>query len=246
MTPAATPPIRALLLDIEGVTTSIEFVHDTLFPYARARLAGYLEQHSGEKACLADMERLRQEHASDAEAQRPGWRDDSPQATLRSAAAYLDWLMEHDRKSTALKSIQGKIWQAGYHSGELRSHVYADVPPALERWRRAGIAISIYSSGSILAQKLLFAHTAAGDLCPFIHAYFDTTTGPKTVAESYCKIASALHLPPAAILFVSDTARELDAARSAGLQTRLCDRTAASLKSPGDQEKVAVLDEVLP
>jgi enolase-phosphatase E1 len=132
--------------------------------------------------------------------------------------------MDQDRKSSGLKSLQGKIWEHGYRSGELKSHVYPDVPPAFERWRRHGKEIAIFSSGSVLAQKLLFAHTGSGDLSRFIGNYFDTTTGAKTDAASYQRIASALALRAPAVLFLSDTVAELDAARSAGMHTALCVR----------------------
>ena len=128
--------------------------------------------------------------------------------------------MDRDRKSTALKSLQGRIWEAGYVSGELRSHLYPDVRPALERCRAQGRKIAIFSSGSVLAQRLLFAHTPDGDLTPLIDGFFDTTTGPKREPESYGRIAAALSVPPAAVLFVSDVAAELDAARAAGLADR--------------------------
>jgi enolase-phosphatase E1 len=132
--------------------------------------------------------------------------------------------MDRDRKSTALKSLQGRIWESGYRSGALRSHLYADVRPALERWRSEGKRVAIFSSGSVLAQRLLFAHTPEGDLTPMIDAFFDTTTGPKREAESYRRIAAALGMPPVGVLFVSDVAAELDAARAAGLKTALCVR----------------------
>jgi enolase-phosphatase E1 len=133
-------------------------------------------------------------------------------------------LMDEDQKTTELKELQGRIWQDGYRRGELHGEVFDDVPIALERWRREGIDVRIYSSGSILAQKLLFGSTPAGDLTTLLNGYFDTTTGPKGDAESYVKIATAFGLSAQEILFVSDVVRELDAARSAGMQTALCVR----------------------
>ena len=135
--------------------------------------------------------------------------------------------MDRDRKSTGLKSLQGRIWEGGFRAGALRAHVYPDVRPALERWRGQGRRVAIFSSGSVLAQRLLFAHTTEGDLTPMIDGYFDTTTGPKREAASYARIAAALGAPPAAVMFVSDVAAELDAARAAGLRTALCVREAA-------------------
>jgi enolase-phosphatase E1 len=132
--------------------------------------------------------------------------------------------MDRDKKSPGLKALQGLVWQDGYKSGELRGQVYSDVLPAFERWRRRGLGIYIYSSGSVLAQQLLFGSTNAGDLTPFLSGYFDTAIGPKVSAESYGVIAQGIHIPPPQILFVSDVGQELDAARTGGLRTALCVR----------------------
>jgi len=152
--------------------------------------------------------------------------------------------MDQDKKSTGLKSLQGKIWEEGYRTGDLRGEVYADVPPALERWRRQGIDIAIFSSGSVQAQRSLFASTAAGDLTRFIRAYFDTTTGPKTAPDSYGRIAAALERSPAEVLFLSDVAAELDAARTAGMRTALCVRAPGSAPSAGAHPVIHALDQL--
>lgn len=191
---------RAILLDIEGTTSSIAFVAEVLFPYARRRLADYVRTHRDAVAPIL--------------AEVPG---DDPVATL------LAWIDE-DRKATPLKTLQGLIWAEGYADGTLRGHVYPDTPEAMRRWHGAGISVHIYSSGSIAAQKLIFGHSVAGDLKPLISGYFDTTTGPKREAASYTRIAQALALKPVEILFVSDMSGEVEAARTAGLQARLIDR----------------------
>ncbi|OLC09487.1 MAG: 2,3-diketo-5-methylthio-1-phosphopentane phosphatase [Gemmatimonadetes bacterium 13_1_40CM_66_11] len=210
--------MRAILLDIEGTTTPIEFVQQVLFPYARARVHDYLAQHADDPAVRADIALLRAEHAAESprSSDVPPW----------DPEAYVYWLMDRDRKSTGLKSLQGRIWEAGYQAGELKGkgEVYPDVRPALERWRTAGKQIAIFSSGSVQAQRNLFANTTAGDLSPLLSGYFDTTTGPKKEAGSYRKIAAALGRRPADVLFVSDVAAELDAARAAGMRTALCVR----------------------
>ena len=191
-----------------------------MFGYARARVSGFLERHWDDPEVRADVARLRSEHAAESpEPATPAWRDDAA-----AAVGYVLWLMDRDRKSTGLKSLQGKIWEEGYRSGDLRGEVYPDVLPALERWRSQGIDVAIFSSGSVQAQRSLFGNTAAGDLSRFIGAYFDTTTGPKTAPESYAQIASALKHSTAQVLFVSDVSAELDAARTAGMQTALCVR----------------------
>src|SRR6266496_2792103 len=141
---------------------------------------------------------------------------------IESVVAYILWLMDRDRKSTGLKSLQGKIWEEGYRQGTLKGRVFSDVPVALKLWQKANLKTSIFSSGSVLAQKLLFAHTEFGDLTRFLHSYFDTTTGAKSAVQSYSRISAKLELTPAQVLFISDTERELDAASTAEMSTLLC------------------------
>ena len=200
--------IRAILLDIEGTTTPIAFVHEVLFSYARDHVKEYLANNPDAE----DIARLREEHAADVS------KGEQPPAEL---AAYVEWLIARDRKSTGLKSLQGKIWRQGYLDGSLKSQVYADVAPAFARWRARGLSIHIFSSGSVLAQQLLFAHTDAGDLTKFIDQYFDTNVGKKADAASYRRIAEALSLRAEEVLFISDVVAELDAANEAGMQILL-------------------------
>ena len=152
--------------------------------------------------------------------------------------------MDQDRKSTGLKSLQGKIWEEGYRSGDLKGEVYPDVLPALERWRTQGIDIAIFSSGSVQAQRSLFRNSVAGDLTRFIRAYFDTTTGPKREPESYARIAVALEQSPSEVLFASDIAAELDAARTAGMKTALCVRTPGPAPSAGPHPVIHGFEEL--
>jgi len=211
-------PIQAVLLDIEGTTSSIAFVAEILFPYARQHLAAYVAAHPDETAPIL----------AQVEAEEPG----DPIATLTR------WIDE-DRKATPLKTLQGMIWADGYADGTLDGHVYPDTPEAMRRWQAQGRRIYIYSSGSIAAQKLIFGYSTAGDLTPLLSGYFDTTTGPKRDAKSYLRIAEVIELPPAAILFVSDMAPEIEAARAAGMQALLIDRN-------GKAGDVTTLEEVLP
>jgi enolase-phosphatase E1 len=219
--------IRSILLDIEGTTTPISFVFDVLFPFARAHVRDYLEVEFETPHARADIASLREEYAGDV-AQNlspPSLSSGTRNAEMESIVAYVQWLMDRDRKSTPLKSLQGKIWQQGYRDGRLTSQVFPDVPGALERWHNAGLNVSIFSSGSVLAQKLLFSHTEAGDLTKFLDCYFDTTIGAKTLPESYQRIASALGFAPAETLFISDVVAELNASSSAGMSTVLCGRS---------------------
>jgi enolase-phosphatase E1 len=224
--------LRAILLDIEGTTTPIAFVHDVLFSYARDHVREFLAANPAAE----DIALLREEHANDV--------SDAPPLTdeIESIAAYVEWLIKLDRKSTALKSLQGKIWRQGYEDGSLKSQVFADVAPAFERWRDHGLRISIFSSGSVLAQQLLFAHTEGGNLTPFIDSYFDTKVGKKGEAESYRRIAEVMGLPPKEILFVSDVVAELDAANEAGMKTLLSIRPG---NAPAEQyPSIRTFDEI--
>ena len=218
--------VRVVVLDIEGTTTPIEFVYDVLFPFARAHLKEYLEQEWMSESCRAAVALLRVEHARDVAHNQapPAWVDGPLAAQMVSVAAYVGWLMDHDRKAPGLKALQGEIWRNGYRGGELRGQVFSDVPPALERWRARQLDVCTYSSGSILAQQLLFQTTDAGDLTRFLTDYFDTGIGPKTSPDSYRRIAEVRAAPALRLLFISDVTSELDAARAAGLQTLLCIR----------------------
>lgn len=207
---SGTPAPRAILTDIEGTTSDIRFVQDVLFPYARRRLPDFIATQ-GQRP---DVRRW-----LDAAAREGNLQDATPQAVT---ALLLRWIGE-DRKSTALKALQGMVWKDGYDAGDFRAHVYADVAPALRAWRERGIALYVYSSGSVQAQKLFFTHSEDGDLTPLFAGYFDTETGAKREAASYVRIAAAVGLPPGEILFLSDVEAELDAARLAGMDTvQLC------------------------
>jgi enolase-phosphatase E1 len=236
--------IRSVLLDIEGTTTPIAFVHDVLFPHARARVREWLAAHPPSDPEIAEIvDGLRREYDAETNArEHPARqsRDWDLDATVERVYA----LMDQDRKSHALKLLQGRIWQEGYASGALKSDVYPDVPDALRRWTGAGIGVGIFSSGSVLAQRMLFAHSNAGDLTPFLRWYFDTGVGPKVESESYRRIARTIGAAPGEILFVSDVARELDAARQAGLQTRLAVRAPAERPASADHPIVETFDEI--
>lgn len=238
---------RLYLLDVEGTVAPLTLTTGQLFPYARAHFEQFLRGHSADPSVQSDLALLAEENRAETDASSPKmlgapgpsrlgtrettnagasglapetWESTGMSPALGSALAYLLWLMDRDRKSTALKSLQGKIWKAGFESGELKGTLFADVPQAFARWSAAG-KIAIYSSGSVAAQQLLFRHSSYGDLTPRISGYFDTRTGPKTAAASYRAIAAAMQVDPPQALFFSDVVRELDAARDAGFATRL-------------------------
>ena len=196
----------AVVTDIEGTTTAISFVKDVLFPYSEERLDAYVAAHRNDPIVAGAMSEA---------AIETGVNDVDDALILRHLHK---WIAE-DHKTTPLKTLQGLIWAEGYASSGLLGHVYPDVPPVLRAWHDAGIELYVYSSGSVVAQKVLFGHTFAGDLNPLFSGYFDTTTGPKREAQSYAEIAAGTGFHPAEMLFLSDTEAELDAAREAGLRT---------------------------
>jgi enolase-phosphatase E1 len=201
---------------------------------------GFLERHWNEHDVRADVARLEAEHSAESPQLSPPQWDDDPAAVT----AYVHWLMDQDRKSTGLKSLQGKIWEEGYQAGELRSEVYPDVPPALEQWRAQGIEVAIFSSGSVQAQQSVFRNTAAGDLTRYIRAYFDTTTGPKADPQSYARIAAALQHSSREVLFVSDVVAELDAALRSRMNTALCVREEGSIPLSGAHRVIRSFDQL--
>lgn len=240
--------VRTLLLDIEGTTTPLDFVRNQLFPYARSQVKTFLELHCTSEDVRADVSTLYQEHLADVctGLNPPPLNYNSPQSRLESTVVYIEWLMARDRKSTPLKSLQGKIWEEGYRSGKLLAPVFHDVPAAFRRWQEQGRTMAIFSSGSVLAQRLLFAHTSSGDLTPRIMGYFDTTTGPKTDSASYRRIALTLQRQPHEIVFISDTAAELDAAESAGFQVLLCERAGNQPQPPNRYPRIYSFENLLP
>ncbi|MCC5876116.1 MAG: acireductone synthase [Candidatus Sumerlaeia bacterium] len=219
----APPEIRAVLLDIEGTTTPIDFVYRTLFPHARENVEPFLVAHHNEPEVADILAILSSEQDEDVAAGNnpPPWEMYNREEEVKSAAKYVQWLMDQDRKSTGLKALQGMIWKDGYESGTLKGVVYPDVVEALKQWRERDIWIWIFSSGSILAQKLLFRYCENGDLTKLLDGHFDTTTGPKLKATSYTSIAEKIGIAPNEILFISDVVEELDAADKAGMKTLL-------------------------
>jgi enolase-phosphatase E1 len=236
--------VTLVLLDIEGTTTPMAFVYDVLFPYARARLGTYLRAHASEDQLRDLLATVRVEWQEDARRgeQPPDW----AHADIPAAARYFEWLMDRDRKSPSLKRIQGEIWEAGFRSGELRGEIFPDVAPAFARWKAGGIDIAIYSSGSTLAQRLIFGATSAGDLTPLISGFFDTGVGPKRSVDSYRRIATEMGRAPQEMLFVSDVPDELNAALDAGCQILLAVRPGnRAVDGPESLDEVSSFDELL-
>ena len=221
---------RVYLLDVEGTVAPISFVYEQLFPYARAHFEEFLQCNVAHlpEDFFGYLNQLIVENLSEQDPDAPKILpvfdsktvSANPSAFVQGALAYIFWLMDRDRKSTALKSLQGKIWKAGFESGELKGTLFDDVPDALEHWSSEG-KVAIYSSGSVEAQRLVFRHSTFGDLTGLISNYFDTRTGAKAEPGSYSAITAAMGAAPGEMIFFSDVVRELDAARAAGCQTRL-------------------------
>jgi enolase-phosphatase E1 len=221
--------IKAIVTDIEGTTSSLSFVKDVLFPYSRAHLADFVRHHADElpvKALLAEVRQIVAEK-----------RD-----TEQLITQLLDWI-DQDKKVTPLKSLQGLIWEAGYQQGDFNGHLYADAAENLKKWHTQGLDLYVYSSGSVYAQKLLFAHTEFGDLTPLFSGYFDTHIGGKQQTESYQHIAEAIGLPAKQLLFLSDIIEELNAAKEAGFTTIQLTREGAC-DAQTDHPQVSSFDEI--
>lgn len=210
--------IKAIVTDIEGTTSSIDFVHQTLFPYAKARLRAFLKAQGGDDAVQAALDEIEQIVGRD--------------LSIDEAADVLEQWIAEDRKVTPLKTLQGLIWRTGYEAGELKGHVYADTPEYLRRWHADGKRLYVYSSGSVAAQKLIFGFTDFGDLTPLFSGYFDTRIGGKREAGSYRAILAQIGAIGDEVLFLSDIGEELDAARAAGMRTCQLVRDAQAIRAP--------------
>lgn len=207
--------IQAVVTDIEGTTSDIAFVHELLFPYAARALPEFVRSHAAQPEVAAALEDARGVMGA-------------PDADLELVIAQLlEWIAQ-DEKVTPLKDLQGQIWRDGYVNGDFTGHVYPDAADALRRWRARGLALYVYSSGSVAAQKLLFGYSDHGDMTPLFAGFFDTRVGNKRAPASYAAIAAHIAVPAPAILFLSDVAAELDAAAAAGMRTCLLARGGAS------------------
>jgi enolase-phosphatase E1 len=239
--------VRVILLDIEGTTTPIDFVYKTLFPYASRKVESFLRERSHDPEVQSLMVELRDQQRRDESAglQPPTWTEETNESRLHSSIAYARWLMSRDSKCAPVKTLQGKIWEQGYTSGELHGEVYADVVTAFARWRRQGREICIYSSGSVLAQQLLFRTSSAGDLTKHISSFFDTRIGAKTESDSYRRIAELLGRAAGEVLFVSDAMKEVEAARVAGMQALLCSRDVEPGQAVTANRMINTFDQIL-
>lgn len=244
MTEASFAPrgIRAILLDIEGTISPLSFVQDVLFPYARRKIPGFLAGAARQASPPPALEQMAREEGADGfSAWCPfPW---SPEAAGWAASQALR-LMDRDAKQTGLKTLQGQVWEAGYREDGLVAPMFADVPPALRRWKEAGRRIRVYSSGSVAAQGLFFAYSDAGDLRGWIDGWYDTTIGGKRFAASYQTILADWGVGPGECLFLSDVAEELQAAGLAGMATALVLRPGNRPAPAWEGRRVCSFEEV--
>ncbi|XP_044160709.1 enolase-phosphatase E1 isoform X1 [Bufo gargarizans] len=230
MVPLPVPPsVTAILLDIEGTTTPITFVKDILFPYIQDNVEEYLHKHWHEEECQEDVRQLRLQAEKDSGLEGfvpiPSSTDHEAELqVIRGVVDNVRWQMSLNRKTTALKQLQGHMWRSAYATGKVKGEVYDDVVPALKKWKEANLKLYIFSSGSVEAQKLLFGYSIEGDLLELFHGHFDTTVGSKVESESYKRIAEKIGCSTGNILFLTDITKEAEAARTAGVHVALAVR----------------------
>lgn len=205
--------VQAIVTDIEGTTTSVSFVYDILFPYAKRHLPDYIRAHAKDPVIAKLLEEVRKEA-------------DLKNDQIENIIPVLNEWMAGDKKNGSLKALQGIVWEKGFLNGAFRGHLYEDAYRNLKKWHSQKIPLYVYSSGSVQAQKLLFGYSDFGDLTPLFSGYFDTAIGGKKESDSYVKIIQAIGKPASSILFLSDVVEELDAAKEAGMKTTLVSRSA--------------------
>lgn len=234
--------VTAILLDIEGTTTSISFVKDKLFPYVREQLQAYVDSHWDDDEFKQDLQALKDLAKKDEEEKIEGLVTiEDGEKEKESLVKNILWQMDSDRKTTALKQLQGHIWREGYKNGKLKGHIYDDVASCFKKWSEDGRRLFIYSSGSVEAQKLLFGNTEEGDLLELLAGHYDTTVGPKTESLSYTNIAKSIGCDSEQILFLTDVVKEAQAAKTAGMQTLIVVREGnAELSEDEKKEFVTV------
>jgi enolase-phosphatase E1 len=241
--------VKIVLLDIEGTTTPISFVKDKLFPYIEENLKTYLESHWETDECKADVDALRELAKQDKEAKAEGLVEvlagDDKDAVLASVVANVLWQMKADRKSTALKQLQGHMWRDAYKAGKVQGELYPDVVPAIREWISEKRKVYIFSSGSVESQKLLFTHSSCGDITEMISGYFDTSVGNKTEKDSYTKIAATMEVSPSQVLFLTDVPKEAAAATQAGVNSCLVARDGNQPLTDDDLQTYNLVESLL-
>lgn len=252
--------MRHILLDIEGTTCPVSFVSEVLFPYAQKQLQDYLARHGQEDAIQLLLQELKQcwQQEEDSEARAlleasldlSGLQHDdsaerrSSSLTAQELLPYLHWLIQRDRKVTPWKELQGLIWRDGYARGDLQANLFNEVVPTLREWKQKGLELSVYSSGSVEAQKLLYGHSQDGDVRGLFSHWFDTRIGSKQDVDSYRRILTCLACRADQVLFISDAIAELQAASEAGMEVVFSDREGNPQRDPAGFNRITQLDQL--
>jgi enolase-phosphatase E1 len=231
--------ISHLLLDIEGTTCPVHFVAETLFPFAAARLPSYVQENGRDPDVIRLLNAVQEAWLRDADPEAVALLQRDRASEGLAVVPYLQLLIRQDRKLPALKDLQGLIWKSGYASGELLAPLFDDVAEALKRWHGSGVVLAVYSSGSVPAQQLLYGHCSGGDLRSLFSHWFDSRTGPKQESGSYRRIADAMGVDPAAVLFISDSLPECEAACRSGMAVLFSDRSGNPQRDSGRFEKIS-------
>lgn len=235
---------KKIICDIEGTTSSISFVKDVLFPYALKHVEEYLKSHWSEDATKTVVAALREQADEDKKAEVEGVvtipAEDS-EDIIPDVVKNVEWQMSQDRKTGALKTLQGLVWAQGYKDGTIKGHVYEDVKKALEQWNESGRKVYIYSSGSVDAQKMLFEHSEQGDLVKYLAGYYDTKIGAKQEKNSYEALLKNIEATGEEALFLTDVVAEAKAAKEAGLNVVVLDRPGNAELSEEDRKEFTVI-----
>lgn len=233
--------VRAILMDIEGTSVPIHFVHKDMFQYARDHIDGFLKRklYSYEiKGLLMDiLKEFNRVHSSNVN-------NEYNENNLEYLSGIVKTMIDEDSKFGALKELEGLIWKEGFEDGTLICNLYPEVKESIMRWKSSGLLVFIYSSGSVLSQELLFSHTSDGNISKMLDGYFDTKVGNKKEKDSYMKIANKIGENPKNILFLSDSEDEIAAAKSAGMLCYLVKRDGYDDRLNKVSNTIKSLDEI--
>ncbi|MCT0216967.1 acireductone synthase [Synechococcus sp. CS-1330] len=236
--------VSHVLLDIEGTTCPVSFVSDTLFPYAAEHLGSFLNEHHKDPQVQELLAEVEKAWAEDPEPEAQSMRQQALSGWSDGVLKYLHWLINKDRKLPPLKELQGMIWEIGYQNGKLQGPLFKDVPSALRQWHAAGLQLAVYSSGSVVAQQLIYGYSSGGDLRAIFGHWFDTRVGGKRDQSSYTKITGSLDVPSHQVLFISDTLAECEAAAASGMQVLLSIRPGNSEQAVGRFERISSFQDL--
>ncbi len=226
--------MKSFLIDIEGTTVPISFVHEVLFPFARERMEDFLKTYEFDVSEFTSIKHEFEKDITSGTEQILKLFPNHISFTKKSIPIYLCYLIDVDRKFGVLKKIQGKIWKDGYEKGLLKSNLFQDVPEFLMKAKSENIDCHVYSSGSEEAQILIYKYSNFGDLTNTFATYFDTAMGGKRETQSYLNIAHHLDREPQDFVFFTDILEEAIAAKEAGMESVILNRPGNASLPPHD------------